>query len=88
MERLSPRLTRLQKIIVDTIQESEGLSQRDLARAIEVPFSTVNRQVKKLAEMGILRLEKHGITVRCYLMDIELRKVSAGFDPISLQTRP
>ena len=83
-----PRLTKIQKIIIETLQESEGLSQRDIARVLEMPFSTANRQLKKLAGMGLVRLEKHGITVKCYLIEEAVINPVNDMRPISLETRP
>jgi DNA-binding IclR family transcriptional regulator len=33
---------------------------------LEIPDSTVNRHVNKMAEAGFLRLERHGMTIKCY----------------------
>jgi DNA-binding MarR family transcriptional regulator len=64
---LPPKLEPVQEIILKTVQQSEGLSQRELARVVGIPHSSVNRQVKKLGELGLLRLVKEGATTRCYL---------------------
>jgi len=49
------------------MREREGLSQRELAAALGVSTPTISRNMKRMAEMGVVRLERHGITVRCYL---------------------
>jgi predicted transcriptional regulator len=66
-----PRLPKIQRIILETVQESEGLSERDIARVLDMAYSTANRHVNKLAELGFLRLEKQGMTVKCYLVGKE-----------------
>ncbi len=66
---LPPRLPKIQRIIPETLQESEELNQRDIARVPDMPYSTANRHVNKLAEPGLLRLAKNGMSVRCYIAD-------------------
>ena len=61
------RLDRLQKLIFEIMREREGMSQRELAAALGVSTPTISRNMKRMAEMGVVRLERHGITVRCYL---------------------
>lgn len=66
---LPPTLDKVQRIIVETVRENEGLAQREVARILHLPPSSVNRQITRLAEQGILRLEKRGMTIRCYMAD-------------------
>ena len=62
----SPSLSKLQKLILDTVQENEGISQSDISRQLEIPDSTINRHVNKMADEGFLRLERHGMTIKCF----------------------
>jgi len=64
-----PRLGRLERIIFEAVREREGQSQREIARALDVPYPTISRYVNKLARERVLRLEKSGINVRCYIAD-------------------
>lgn len=64
---IPPRLDKVQRIILETVQENEGLGQRKLARLLKLPPSTVNRQINALVKLGLVRLEMHGVTSRCYL---------------------
>lgn len=64
-----PRLPKIQRIILETVQESEGLSERDIARVLDMSYSTANRHVNKLAGLGFLRLEKSGMSVRCFIAE-------------------
>ena len=66
---IPPKLGMIQEIILRTVQQKEGLSQREIARVLEISHSNVNRQVKKLVEMGFLRLVREGVTTRCYLVE-------------------
>jgi uncharacterized membrane protein len=68
---LAPTLDKVQRIIVETVRENEGLGKREVARALNLPSSTVNRQINRLAKMGILRLEKRGMILRCYIAYID-----------------
>ena len=61
------RLSGLQKLILQTVQRQEGLSQSKVAGLVDVPYLTVHRHIRKMERMGLLRLERNGITVRCYL---------------------
>jgi predicted transcriptional regulator len=64
-----PRLNDIQLVILKKVQESEGLSQREIARILELPHTTIHRQVTRMAELGVLRLEKDGLAVKCYLSE-------------------
>jgi len=66
---IPPRLEAVQKVILDTLQHNDGLSQREIARALDISYSAVNRHVRKLADAGLLRLERKGTTVRCYIIE-------------------
>lgn len=66
---IPPRLGMVQGNILKTVQQSEGVSQREIARILEIPHSTVNRHVKKLVDFGLLRLVKEGVTTKCYLAE-------------------
>ena len=68
-EEAPPRLGRLERIIFDAVREREGRSQREIAGALDVPYPTVSRYINKMASEGVLRLEKSGIHVRCYIAD-------------------
>ena len=69
LEDAPVRLSRLEGFIFNAIREQEGLSQSEIARVLELSNSIVHRQVKKMAESGVLRLERHGLAVRCYIAD-------------------
>ena len=66
-ENAPVRLSRLEGFIFDAIREQEGISQSELARVLDLSNSIVHRQVRKMAESGVIRLERWGITVRCYI---------------------
>lgn len=66
---IPPRLEAVQKVILSTLQNNDGLSQREIARALDISYSAVNRHVKKMAAAGLLKLEREGTTVRCYIIE-------------------
>ena len=68
-DQVPVRLDRLQKLIFEVMREKEGLSQRELASALGVSTPTISRNVKRMAGMGVVRLERRGITTRCYIAD-------------------
>lgn len=63
------RLDRMQRTIFETLREQNGMSQREIARLLNISFSSVNRHINKMASMGVLRLERKGMSVRCYIID-------------------
>jgi DNA-binding MarR family transcriptional regulator len=66
---LPAKLPHLQAVILEVVRRKEGLSQREVADALEASYYTVHRHINRMAESGILRLERRGMTVRCYLAD-------------------
>ena len=67
LEEAPVRLDRLQKLIFEFLRERDGLNQREIAKALGVSTPTVSRNMKRMAELGVVRLERRGITVRCYI---------------------
>jgi predicted transcriptional regulator len=65
------RLDRLQRLIFDFLRERDGLSQREIAGALGISTPTVSRNMKRMAEMGVVRLERRGITVRCFVAELK-----------------
>ena len=63
------RPTKLQKIILETIQEKEGLSQIDIAKTLDISYAIVHREIKRMALIGMIRLHRHGISMKCYLAE-------------------
>jgi DNA-binding MarR family transcriptional regulator len=61
-----PSLSRTEKSILETVQENEGISQGEISKLLEIPYATINRHVNKLADAGFLRLERHGMTIKCF----------------------
>jgi predicted transcriptional regulator len=65
----SPKLNRVQRLIIGAVRAGGGVGHREITRTLKLPYSTVNRQINKLARLGILRLEKRGFTIKCYIAD-------------------
>jgi DNA-binding MarR family transcriptional regulator len=61
------RLTGVQLLILKTIQRQEGLNQRKVAEALDIPYLTVHRHINKMVSLKVLRLEKAGISTRCFV---------------------
>jgi len=62
-------LNRLQTAIFETLRERDGLSKSELSRVLEASFPTIHRHVSRLAAMGVVRLERKGLSVRCYIAE-------------------
>lgn len=80
---LPPRLNGLQQLILQTVQRQEGLSQMRIASLLEVPYLTVHRHISKMASLGVIRLERRGISVRCYLANGESGRQDPPPAPVS-----
>lgn len=61
------RLTELQTNIIKLIKENEGISQKKIARALDVKHQTINYNVKILQHTGLVRLRKKGRTTSLYV---------------------
>jgi len=59
-------LTEAQKLILKNIEETPGISQKDIAALLGVSASTINYHITKLVEMNAVRTERKGIGVRYY----------------------
>ena len=64
---LAGRPSRIQEIILDTVREEPGTSERAIARALNLSPSTVNYHIRLMATSGLLRLERSLGRTRCYL---------------------
>ena len=62
-------LNRLQTDIFELLQERDGQSKSQLARSLEASFPTIHRHVSRLAAMGVVRLERKGLSIRCFIAD-------------------
>ena len=63
------RLTELQMNIIKMIKENEGISQKEIARSLNVKHQTVSYNVKVLQQAGFIRLRKKGRTTSCYIIE-------------------
>jgi predicted transcriptional regulator len=72
------RLSRLQKVIFEVLREKEGLSQLEIASLLEASYPTIHRHINRMADMGVLRLERHGMTVRCYIANGQTQDSAAS----------
>ena len=48
------------------VQEHPGISQRNIARMLELPHVITHRHIKKMAVMGVLVIHRAGIATKCY----------------------
>jgi len=64
---LAERPSRIQEIILDTVREEPGISERAIARAINLSPSTINYHIRIMATSGLLRLERGLGRTLCYL---------------------
>jgi DNA-binding MarR family transcriptional regulator len=63
------RLNKMQKVIFEILREHDGLSQREVADALEISYYSVHRHINRMASLGVLRLERRGMVVKCHIAD-------------------
>jgi len=66
-------LSKIQKVILSTIVDEPGMTQTEVAEAIEVRRQVANYHIKKLVNMNLVSLEKVGNVKRCYPNDVEIK---------------
>lgn len=81
------RPTKLQKIILETVQEKEGMSQIDIAKTLDISYAIVHREIKRMSHIGMIRLQRHGISMKCFLAEewqerLRLEKAEAADKPV------
>ena len=65
-------LTEAQKLIIKNIEETPGISQKDIAALLGISASTVNYHITRLVEMNAVRTERKGIGVKYYKTPMSL----------------
>ena len=65
------RLTELQTNIIKLIKENEGISQKEIARALDIKHQTINYNIKVLQQTGLIRLRKKGRKTSLYVVENE-----------------
>jgi len=63
------RLTELQLDMIKIIKEKEGISQREIAKKLNVRHQTINYNVKVLQQAGLISLRKKGRKTSCYIQE-------------------
>lgn len=63
---LPVRLTGVQLLILKAIQKQEGQNQRAIAESLDIPYLNVHRHINKMVRQKVLRLEKTGISTKCF----------------------
>lgn len=75
-------LKRSQLLIIDSIKETPGISQKDIASILGVSSATVNYHLKELIKLGIVKAERVGMRMRYYVNsekgDIDLEVITGG----------
>jgi predicted transcriptional regulator len=62
-------LTDVQRVIIDKIRETPGISQKDIAGLLNVSAATVNYHMETLQDRKFVRRERAGMRVRYYVLD-------------------
>jgi len=62
-------LTDVQRVIMDKIRETPGISQKDIAGLLNVSAATVNYHMETLQDRAFVRRERAGMRVRYYVLD-------------------
>lgn len=62
-------LSPLQSSILETVRRVPGIGVREMSRAMDRRASSIGDNVKALVHEGLLRTERDGRVLRCYLVD-------------------
>lgn len=62
-------LNNSQILILETIKETPGISQKDIASILGVSSSTINYHVEKLIDRGFILKVRNGMRLRYYILD-------------------
>jgi DNA-binding transcriptional ArsR family regulator len=62
-------LSKLQERIVDFIKSKPGITQKEVAKELDLSTSTVNDNIQVLKQANILDLRRDGKRTRCYLVE-------------------
>ena len=86
--RVNPygRITRVQEEILLRIEETPGISQKDLSALVGLSTATINYHIRKLSEKGIISVKKKGIFVHYYLNGMTVAEVMRKAIPPAGQT--
>ncbi len=68
-ERAFP--TKMQAMILDIVEETPGITQKDIASQLGISQPTISYHIAKLKKSKRLRTEKHGMSMKHYLEDVE-----------------
>ena len=60
-------MTKSQKMIYKIVKETPGLSQKEIAKKIDLTLSTVNYHINSMTKAGVVRLERDGNRTSCYV---------------------
>jgi uncharacterized membrane protein/DNA-binding CsgD family transcriptional regulator len=69
MSHEAGRMTRIQEIVLDTVRDRPGISQREISRALNLSPSTINYHIRLMATKGVLKLQRSLGRTMCYVGD-------------------
>ncbi|MFQ6060522.1 MAG: winged helix-turn-helix transcriptional regulator [Thermoplasmata archaeon] len=64
--------TKMERIILGIVEERPGITQKEIANELRITQPTVSYHINRLKELGRIRTERHGITLRHYLVYPEI----------------
>jgi DNA-binding MarR family transcriptional regulator len=62
-----PHINGTQKIIIEKIRDTPGITQKEIALFLGVNRSTINYHINKLSQVGIVYTERWGMSVRYFI---------------------
>ena len=63
--------TKIEKLILDIVEETPGVTQKDIASQLGMSQPTISYHITKLRKAKRLRTEKHGMSMRHFLEDLK-----------------
>jgi uncharacterized repeat protein (TIGR01451 family) len=63
--------TKIEKLILDIVDETPGVTQKDIASQLGISQPTISYHITKLRKAKRLRVEKHGMSMKHFLEDVK-----------------
>ena len=69
------RITSIQEEILRRIEETPGITQKDLSRLVDLSTATINYHVRKLSSKGLIATKRSGIFIHYYLDGLTVEEI-------------
>ena len=64
------QLNRTQDLIIETIENNPGLTQKEIAKIIGKSTQVINYNISAMAQLGLIKLHRDGNKTKCFVNGI------------------